>query len=190
MKAKSSLSAEASGGARGARYWGRVLAGALALALALGLAACAAKAEPRFPTLGAGEISAEALWRRIAVESPYADWGAWPGHEGVQPGQAPHGPFHRIYVNAPLREALPIASKKVPAGGIIVKENMNADAKVTAITVMAKVEGFDPRNGDWFWARFDLEGKAAASGSVRGCFVCHEGMKDNDYVIVRRLDAK
>lgn len=164
----------------------------LVAVLLLGLAAaslsCGRKAEVVAPPLTLAGIDAESLWKRISVESPWEDWASWPGHEGVREGQAPHGPNHRIFVNKTLLSSLPSASRRAPPGAIIVKENMDADRKVTAITVMAKVEGYDPPNGDWFWARYDLAGKAGVSGKAAGCIACHAGMKDNDYVIVRRLD--
>lgn len=165
-----------------------ILRAATAAALALTAASCSRKTSRDLPALGREEISGERLWNRIKVESDFEDWAFWPGHEGIQPGQAPHGPFHEIYVNGVLLSALPTASRTAPAGSIIVKENRNADREVTAVTVMAKVEGFAPDAGDWFWARYDTSGKVQAEGRIQGCVACHAGMKDNDYVIVRLLD--
>ena len=166
------------------------LLSAILFAAPVVLGSCAKKAELRFPPLTLAEANAESLWKRIKVDAPYGDWAFWPGHEGAREGQAPHGPYHRIYVNADLFAGLPSPARTAPEGSIIVKENMNADRKVTAITLMAKIKGFDPANGDWFWARYDPEGKPSASGKVNGCINCHAGMKDNDYVIVRALDAR
>ena len=41
----------------------------------------------------------DALWKYIAIESPYTKWGFWPDHQGMQPGRALHGPLHKVYVN-------------------------------------------------------------------------------------------
>ena len=53
-------------------------------------------------------ISGESLWERISSESSYTSYAFWPGHEGLQPGQAPHGPFHKVYINHALSSALPL----------------------------------------------------------------------------------
>ncbi len=41
----------------------------------------------------------DALWKYITIESPYTKWGFWADHQGMQPGRAPHGPLHKVYVN-------------------------------------------------------------------------------------------
>jgi hypothetical protein len=152
-------------------------------------AACAKPVEPTLPPLSAAEISGARLWQRISSESDYDHWAFWPGHEGMRPGQSPHGRFHEVYVNNTLATALPIAARKAPAGAIIVKENFDANKKLTGLTVMAKVEGYNPDRGDWFWAAYAPDGKVNAEGKPQSCIDCHAGMKDNDYVIIRRLEA-
>ncbi len=167
----------------------RAVAVPLVLAL-LVLAGCSKKEEEvRMPPLTADRITGDILWNRIENESNWDSWGHWPGLDGLLPGQSPHGKFHEIYINAPLREALPIPSRIAPDGSIIVKENFDADKKPTNVTVMAKVKGYDPEHGDWFWASFDPEGKVKAAGKLASCIACHEGMKSNDYVIIHALDA-
>ena len=161
---------------------------ALSLATAL-LASCSTEpVEPVVEAIGSDEISADRLWTRITDEAPYETYSFWPREEGVQPGQAPHGPFHRIFVNRTLMASLPREDRTAPHGSIIVKENMDTGRQATGYTVMAKVAGFDPENGDWFWARYDLDGTVRAAGSVSSCIECHAGMASNDYVIVHRLD--
>lgn len=134
------------------------------------------------------EISGDRLWQRITEESDYRNYGFWPGHEGLQPGQAPHGQYHKIYINKPLRSALPIEDKIAPNGSIIVKENISASEELTGYTVMAKVEGFNAEAGDWFWAKYAIDGTVQAQGAVGSCITCHAGQKSNDYIIVQPLD--
>lgn len=160
----------------------------LALAASL-LSACGTDpVEPDVAPLESEEISASRLWNRITEEAPYESYSFWPREEGVQPGQAPHGPFHRILVNKALMDSLPRDDRIAPHGSVIVKENMNTAREVTGYTVMAKVDGFDPENGDWYWARYDTDGTVGAAGSVDSCIQCHAGMGSNDYIIVHRLD--
>jgi Cytochrome P460 len=146
--------------------------------------------EVRLPPLKAEEISGTRLWERISSDSEYSTYSFWPGHEGINPGQAPHGVYHRIYINGDLLDALPVDSRIAPMGTIIVKENMDRDKQVQKITVMAKIDGYNDEGGNWFWAAYSPEGDVLAEGTPKGCVSCHEGMKGNDYVIVRPLDHK
>lgn len=132
--------------------------------------------------------SGELLWKSIAVQTDYTDYLFWPGHEGLQPGQAPHGSFHKVYINKTLEDGLPAGDRTAPYGSIIVKENYSRSEQLTGITVMAKVEGYHPEHGDWFWAKYGPDGRIDAEGKVGGCITCHEGMRDNDYVIIHPLD--
>lgn len=146
--------------------------------------------ETRLEPLSAGEINGARLWERISGESDYENYSFWPDHEGINPGQAPHGVYHKIFINADLMSALPVKSKIAPLGTIIVKENMNRDKEVQKITVMAKIADYSEESGNWFWAAYSPDGEVLAEGTPRGCVSCHEGMKSNDYIIVRPLDHK
>ena len=148
---------------------------------------CQGKEEPLFPPITAAEISGEALWDRITEDYHYSDYSFWPGHEGVRAGQAPQGALHRIYINRTLLEAIPISESVAPDGAIIVKDNLNASRELDSVTVMAKVKGFNPEAGDWFWAMYTPDGTVQVEGKPNGCIRCHEGVRDNDYVIVQRL---
>lgn len=161
------------------------------LVVVVALVGCSPAAdEPLLEPLGAEGITTEMLWERITAESDYTNYAFWPGHEGERPGQSPHGVLHRIYVNRTLLEALPAADKMAPAGSIIVKDSMDASGNLLNVTVMAKIEGYSPENGDWYWAMYAPDGMARAGGTLQGCISCHEGLKSNDYVIVRQLDAE
>jgi len=72
-------------------------------------------------------------------------------------------------------------------GTIVVKENIGNDNKLKALTVMYKVEGFNPENGDWFWAKYIPKGKVDKSGKVTGCIGCHTSVEDNDYIFVHEF---
>lgn len=159
-----------------------------ALVLILLISACSE--EVRQAPLTKEETNGERIWKRITEEADYEDYAFWPGHEGIQPGQAPHGVNHRIFINQDLLEALPIADRVAPYGTIIVKENMDRDKNLDKIAVMAKVEGSDPEFGDWFYALYTKEGEVIVEGKPDGCFNCHWGMRDNDYIIIRRLDQE
>jgi hypothetical protein len=77
----------------------------------------------------------------------------------------------------------------MPAGATIVKENYTPDSTLAAVTVMYKVEGYNPEHNDWFFAKYLPSGEldtgpngAPLEGRVAGCQGCHGGQKDNDYL--------
>ena len=156
--------------------------------IALLSAGCADGEERLVEALDRQEISGDRLWTRITEETDFENYGFWPGHEGYRQGQAPHGPVHRIFVNQPLLSQIPLEPPVAPDGSIIVKENRLGDRTLTGYTVMAKVEGYAPGTGDWFWARYEPDGSIAVEGTVPGCISCHGGVQNNDYVIVYPLD--
>lgn len=144
--------------------------------------------EPDVKALTVKEISGETLWNRITKEADYKSYGQWPGHEGIQPGQSPHGIWHKVYINKVLREALPVSNNVAPYGTIIVKENFTPSKELDKLTVMAKVKGYSPGTNDWFWALLSPGGEVLAEGSPKGCISCHSGKSDNDYIIIKNLD--
>lgn len=124
------------------------------------------------------------FWTYITKTSPYTEWKFWDDHSEMQPGVAPHGPFHKVYVNDILLNA---DSTPVPYGSIQVKENYNKDKKMTAITVMYKVKDYNPEGGDWYWAHFSTEGKGGPEGKLDMCIGCHKAKADNDYIFVHQI---
>ena len=126
----------------------------------------------------------DALWQYITKVSPYTEWAFWPDHQGMQPGRAPHGPLHKVYVND---RALNSVKPPVQYGAIQVKENYNKAKELKAITVMYKVHGFNPKDGDWFWAKYTLEGKAGPFGKPKGCVGCHGTRANNDFILVHEF---
>ena len=131
------------------------------------------------PAADAGEF-----WGFITRSSPYKEWKFWDDHADMQPGRAPHGPFHRVYVNDILLNADGVPA---PYGSIQVKESYNKDKQMMNITVMYKLKDFNPSAGDWWWAKYDLDGKAGPVGKVQGCIGCHGVRADNDYILVHDL---
>jgi len=138
--------------------------------------------------LDKNNINAEILWKIINTEDNYRKYSFWPDHKGMQPGRAPHGPYHKIYINDIIRNVIPISNKTIPEGGIIVKESFDIDKEFVSISVMAKVKDCNPSNNDWFWAQYSTDGKAQTSGKIMNCINCHKAFKKNDFVMFHRLD--
>jgi len=128
---------------------------------------------------------AKALWRHISEEFPYTGWEYWDDHQGLQKGDAPHAPQHKVFVNESGR-----TSKSAPVnfGTIIVKENIGNDNKLKALTVMYKMKDYNPKEGDWFWAKYSPKGKVEKSGKIKGCISCHNSEEENDYIFVHEFE--
>ena len=124
------------------------------------------------------------LWNYITKESPYTKWGFWSDHQGMQPGRAPHGPLHKVFVND---RAFHSSQPPVQYGSIAVKENYGKDKKLKAITVMYKVAGYNPDAGDWFWVKYSPKGKADKFGKPSGCVGCHSTRAVNDFILVHEF---
>ena len=92
-------------------------------------------------------------------------------------------------MNNTLEGALPVFGGTVPPGTIVIKENLTARRQPGNLTVMTKVEGYDPSANDWFWAVFSPEGEVLREGKLEGCISCHEGVRGNDYLVIHRLDS-
>jgi hypothetical protein len=125
------------------------------------------------------------LWDHITKVSPYKEWSFWPDHQGMQPGRAPHGPLHKVYVND---RALNSPRPPVQYGAIEVKENYSKAMELKAITVMYKVQGYNAKDGDWFWAKFTPDGKAKPFGKPAGCVGCHGTRAKNDFILVHEFN--
>lgn len=139
------------------------------------------------PDFASSSISAAVLWELINQGDQFKRWPAWPDYEGLRPGQSPHGRFHRIYISQPLADALPVAANVAPPGSIIIKENYDPDRKVSGYTIMAKVAGYNPDAGDWFWAAYGPDGAVMAEGKPEMCIGCHAASA-SDFVLLQRLD--
>jgi hypothetical protein len=161
--------------------------GGAALPILLVVAGC-----PAVP--GAGDALEDSptgakLFTRIMQDDPYQDWAQFPDYEGTLPSALPHGPMSRVFINGEVESALTNFDGALPDGSIIVKENVGTspDVTETALTVMWKVQGFDPENNDWFWANMSLEGQIMAEGRVQSCAACHGGARGNDFVFVHQF---
>ena len=123
------------------------------------------------------------LWRFITKDAPYEKWGQWGDHTGIQPGAAPHGKYHKVFVN---KRGIYSPEAPVQYGTIVVKMNY-ADAgarNLNAVTVMYKVKDYNPEAGDWFWVKYMPDGMVETYGRPQGCIDCHAGHAENDYIMV------
>jgi hypothetical protein len=121
------------------------------------------------------------LYEYVVKVKPYIDWQLYPGKSRMYQGTQPHGAFLTTHVNEAAYYSVK-DKKGMSDGSIIAKENYTADRKLNALTVMYKIKGYNPKAGDWFWAKYAPDGTVLASGRVEACIKCHETKKDNDYI--------
>ena len=124
------------------------------------------------------------LWNYITKVSPYQSWSFWPDYQDMQEGRSPHGALNKVYVND---LALKSETPPVEYGSIQVRETYGLDNELRTITVMYKVKDYNPKDGDWFWAKYSAEGNAQIAGKPTACIGCHATRAKNDFVIVHEF---
>lgn len=128
----------------------------------------------------------ERLWNWLQTVQ-YRNWAPAPGQTGdFYPGQEPHGAQLKMYLN---RTAV-ANPEDLPPGSIIVKENFTPEQELAAITIMYRVEGYDPENHDWYWVKYRPNGEVdrtppdkgsrPIAGRFPSCINCHSGAQGND----------
>ena len=152
------------------------------IVLPTALAACAGLSA-RQPS----EVSAAALWTTLESQDYASTWSTWPGKGKMYPGTEPHGMLLTTYVNASALTAITGKKGAMPPGAVVVKENYTPQRRLAAVTVMWKVEGYNPSAGDWFWAKYAPGGKVLKEGKVAGCINCHAKAAANDYLFTGSL---
>lgn len=119
-----------------------------------------------------------AVWAHLQG-SAYQSWGLWPGTTRLYSGEEPHGMLLTTYVNETAGSAL---GGSLPDGSIVVKENYTPDSTLVAVTVMMKVDGYNPEHADWLFAKYQPDGGVDAFGRAAGCQACHAGAEGGDYL--------
>lgn len=161
-----------------------VAGGVFVPALLLAMTGCPAM--PGSDELADDTPTGAKLFARITEENPYQNWAQFPDRQGAFPSVLPHGPMSQVFINSVVEGALDSFDGALPSDSIIVKENMGTSPDVTEaeLTVMWRVDGFDPGNNDWFWANMTREGTIVSEGRVATCVACHARSRANDFVFV------
>ena len=128
-----------------------------------------------------------AVWNFLQESDYRENWELWPGKGELYEGGEPHGALFTSYLNTIAFDALEGLEGSIPNGGIIIKENYTPDAVFDLVTIMYKVDGFDPENNDWFWAKIGAAGDVQGEGKLVGCQACHGGARENDFVFTGPL---
>lgn len=129
----------------------------------------------------------KALWAYLTGVKYQETFALWPGKGKLYKGREPHGALLTTYVNEKALGAIEGKKGVMPPGAIVVKENYKPDKKLAAITVMFKVDKYNPEANDWFWVKYEPDGKIQKEGKVGGCIGCHGQVKGNDYFFTGKL---
>ncbi|MFN3168351.1 MAG: cytochrome P460 family protein [Phycisphaeraceae bacterium] len=121
---------------------------------------------------GQDRVEAQALEGQIA---DYKTWQTPDWVDGYQPSRHPVPKFVRYYVNAKGMSDI----DNPPDGAIFVKEQFDQDKQFINLTVMKKIDGYDPENGDWYWAITDDQRRVTNAGKLdtawtSSCISCHK----------------
>jgi hypothetical protein len=164
------------------KNFGRILFATAFLCSTLGVAFAIHETIPSETQMALPGDDANQLYDYITKSKHYSSWELWPGKGKLYKGKEPHGALLTTYVNSTASYAIKGKKKKMDDTSIIVTENYTADKRLNALTVMYKIKGYNPSAGNWFWAKYDSQGKVIASGKVDACIGCHGKMKDEDYL--------
>lgn len=133
----------------------------------------------------ADQSFAEKFWSYLQRVEYKKNYSPWPGKtEGFYEGQAPHGAKLKLYVNRPVAQN----PEDPPNKSIIVKENYTKDEELAAITIMYRIEDYDPEHKDWWWVKYSPEGEVMEAkgmklaGKVKACIGCHSSAQGGDYL--------
>lgn len=124
----------------------------------------------------------KAVYDYITKTNPYHNWALFPGKDKLYKGAHPHGALLTTYVNDIALKGINDKVGTLANGAMIIKENYMPDKMLGAVTVMYRVDGYDPDAGDWFWAKYTADGAIEKEGKVAGCINCHTAAITNDWV--------
>jgi hypothetical protein len=112
---------------------------------------------------------------------------AYTGFQALNQDLRPSPQHGGIYVRTYLDQAADVAYKSksypFPDGAVAAKEgHTGATGPIERVYMMKKIKGYDPANGDWFYAMMAPDGAPRLKGKVSLCISCHSGAKGKDYV--------
>ena len=144
------------------------------------LAAWAAVAAP-----SAAVPTPEVLWKSVkALEQQRA---IMPGTRAFQAGSRVVDVYTVDLSNGPASRTIGPTGKitsvtRYPAGSLLVKENYDRNRKLTGITAMLKIDGYDRDDRNWLMASYSPAGKVLSYGEVNACIDCHRMVSKADFV--------
>lgn len=137
-------------------------------ASAMLLAGCTFFGKP----VGQDKAEANTLEQEIA---DYRSWKTPDWVEGYNESVHPLPKYVKYYVNDKGMSDI----DNPPDGSVFVKEQFDENKKFIGLTVMKKIDGYDPENSDWYWAIADTKSRVTNAGRLNSawtsnCIDCHK----------------
>lgn len=126
-----------------------------------------------------------ALWHRVRMLQ--RSRALMLGSKAYQPGSRTVDAYTIDLADQAANEAIRKAGgigkvRRYPGGALVVKENFNERRKLTGVTAMLKLYGYDRADRDWVMAAYGPAGKVRAYGKVPACIACHAMVAKQDFV--------
>lgn len=110
------------------------------------------------------EIAPE-LWNLIQTEE-YQQWKELPGTGMLTKDADKKTLKMKTYVNDIAYATMEQKGKSLPPGSILVKERYDDQDQLQTISAMINLGGNDPKDINWFWARYSPDGKPLKWGET------------------------
>ena len=130
---------------------------------------------------------ANEIWDEV---QGYETWLQDSTFAGIQSGNSPHGDYVQIWLNETVANFFnnpdTLENETLPVGSILVKEGYSDSEgqSLNKITIMKKIDGYDPDHNNWFWANYNDGGELAGkNGKESSCYNCH--ISGNDYLLFK-----
>lgn len=136
-------------------------------------------------------VYAETLWNQLAAARLVGD-GAFDAvpYKGTEPHGAMLETFYGTLEVDGHTGMVSVKRNYGPAGVTAAEVQGNRAEHLGAVTVMfRRADGYDPRHGNWFWAKYLPDGSldqtpegTAMAGQVVGCIECDQEAPGDDYL--------
>ncbi len=130
--------------------------------------------------------SPQALWQRIAhlMHEPRS---ILPGSRIDQPGSRAVDAYTIDRADPASRRAILHAGgiarlHRYPPGALLIKENFSRPGRMTGVTAILKIPGYDASDRNWLMASYVPNGHVLAYGKVATCIGCHALVRRQDFV--------
>ena len=130
---------------------------------------------------------ANEIWDEI---QGYETWVQDSTFAEIQSGNSPHGDYVQIWLNETVANFFKnpdtLENVILPVGSILVKEGYSDSEgqSLNKITIMKKIDGYDPDHNNWFWANYNEGGELAGKHGIESsCYNCH--ISGNDYLLFK-----
>jgi len=136
------------------------------------IVACAPEPSETVESAKPRPYSAEELWQEDMAD--YQTWAMMPGSTEKMETTGRHGELATVRVNSIAAAAIAADAEAIPEGGVVIKENFDADGTRTDIVAMRKLAA------GWYWAEYETTGARRVAGpALSECLQCHS-MSGND----------